>query len=217
MVEVLSVIAIIAVLAAVLLPCLSSAFRRSKVVSCTQKLAQLGAATNLYEQDYDNCVPASNPRQYLIYGAGGSNPHGSADALEPYGATAALYKCPLRPIRPAKWDTVSDYFFRFTIDFSSLNNGTEKDLRITPEPSTVIAWDPNHGMTPVDQDPKVVWLALREDQSVQRIPRTALKESYFVDGAWTFKKPNGYGQSIYVPVAWVFPNEPWPIQLSPTN
>lgn len=55
--ELLVVIGIISVLAAILMPALAGARRRAHAVQCMSNLRQLGQATFLYASDYDDQLP----------------------------------------------------------------------------------------------------------------------------------------------------------------
>src|SRR5262249_20505624 len=55
LIELLVVIAIIAILAAILFPVFARAGEAARKASCSSNLRQLGAAVQMYVQDYDGC------------------------------------------------------------------------------------------------------------------------------------------------------------------
>ena len=65
LVEMLIVIVIIAILAAVLLPVLSKSRDRAKAISCVSNLKQIGTGFELYSNYYDGLIPPAEPtKQY---------------------------------------------------------------------------------------------------------------------------------------------------------
>lgn len=105
LVELLVVIGIIALLAALLFPVLAQARRRSQIAQCTANLHQLGHSIAMYAADYDDALPyAPDPESRSSADPDASDPiqrwraqfpYDVRLVLKPYGATQTLYRCPL--------------------------------------------------------------------------------------------------------------------------
>ncbi len=67
LVELLVVIALIAILAGVLLPGLARAKENGRRIACLNNLRQVGLAMHLYVQDYEDIFPCSGPEAGKIY------------------------------------------------------------------------------------------------------------------------------------------------------
>ena len=99
LIELLVVIAIIGILAALLLPVLSSAKARAKNAACISQLRQLGIAVRLYAEDHDSKMPAAERLPSLPLSPAKTLPR-ICDVLAPYvgraGNTngAPVFKCP---------------------------------------------------------------------------------------------------------------------------
>ena len=87
LVELLVVIAVIAVLAALLFPVLQSARHKAWETTCASNLRQLGLAVEMYVQDHDERFPTS-------YTAA-SDPYASwREAVQPYIRNRGILTCP---------------------------------------------------------------------------------------------------------------------------
>ncbi|HLI47735.1 MAG TPA: DUF1559 domain-containing protein [Chthonomonas sp.] len=118
LIELLVVIAIIAILAAILFPVFAQAREKARAISCLSNLKQIGLATGMYVQDYDeyfyphrwNSGPDSNP--FLQDPVGNATITGAArnktfwiSLLYPYAKNYDLWKCPSAPNAFVKWNT----------------------------------------------------------------------------------------------------------------
>lgn len=109
LVELLVVIAVIALLAALLLPALGRAKERAWTVACLSNLKQLAACWHLYATDHDDHLPPNNSvyniqnHQALITGGSWCTNLAPYDAdlssissghLFPYNQNVGIYRCP---------------------------------------------------------------------------------------------------------------------------
>src|SRR5437868_10791389 len=96
LIELLVVIAIIAILAAILFPVFAQARERARAISCISNLKQMGLATMMYAQDYDETLftqpfpgcatdPKTGVTAYYYY---------YPDLLQPYVKSVPLFKEP---------------------------------------------------------------------------------------------------------------------------
>ena len=87
LIELLVVIAIIAILAAILFPVFARAREKARQASCTSNLKQIGLATIMYAQDYDEVLPP-------ILLESGSQMYAVNEALNAYVKNEQLWICP---------------------------------------------------------------------------------------------------------------------------
>jgi prepilin-type N-terminal cleavage/methylation domain-containing protein len=113
LIELLVVIAIIAILAAILFPVFAQAREQAHKASCISNLKQLGTATAMYVQDYDETMPLGEvnlgfwsssspvPADWSMYVSPASQQKYQnfwANSLQPYIKNYEVYFCPSAPV-----------------------------------------------------------------------------------------------------------------------
>jgi prepilin-type N-terminal cleavage/methylation domain-containing protein/prepilin-type processing-associated H-X9-DG protein len=95
LIELLVVIAIIAILAAILFPVFARAREKARQTSCLSNMKQMGTASMMYVQDYDERFPLS---YYQTVNAAGQPCYFTfLAAVEPYVKNRQIYQCPSEP------------------------------------------------------------------------------------------------------------------------
>lgn len=103
LIELLVVIAIIAILAAILFPVFAQAREKARQTSCASNLQQIGLATMMYVQDYDETYPLAeyNIQGGMQYWFGTSSGTGTARTFDktkgllyPYVKDTQIQRCP---------------------------------------------------------------------------------------------------------------------------
>lgn len=98
LVELLVVVAMLGLLAAILLPVLASARAGAYKAACASNLQQMGLATLQYEQDYDEKMPfdgaacGAGPDGYV--GDPFQRPDGWVGEIMPYAKSQHIFQCP---------------------------------------------------------------------------------------------------------------------------
>jgi prepilin-type N-terminal cleavage/methylation domain-containing protein/prepilin-type processing-associated H-X9-DG protein len=106
LIEILVVIAIIVVIAAILFPVFGRTRENARRTSCASNLKQIGLGLRMYANDYDQCMGKMRSGSSI-----GSIP-GWAASLEPYTKSTGILQCPSEPRRPGasiNVGTFSDY------------------------------------------------------------------------------------------------------------
>lgn len=103
LIEILVVVAIIALLAAILFPVFSRARENGRRASCQSNLKQIALGIAQYTQDYDERFP-------MVFGTGSAipGPYGWADAVQPYIKSLQIYQCPSDSRAPTSNPSIGD-------------------------------------------------------------------------------------------------------------
>jgi prepilin-type N-terminal cleavage/methylation domain-containing protein/prepilin-type processing-associated H-X9-DG protein len=102
--ELLVVVAIVAILAAILFPVLAQARESARTTACLNHLRQVGAAFALYVQDYDDRLPDRRDLKWSL--PGGYKPWTSWPPSDPRAGWAALLLSPYTQ-NDALWNCAS--------------------------------------------------------------------------------------------------------------
>jgi prepilin-type N-terminal cleavage/methylation domain-containing protein/prepilin-type processing-associated H-X9-DG protein len=91
LIELLVVIAVIAILTALLFPVLAQAREKARQTACLSNMKQMGLATTLYAQDWDEVPP---PGIAVERFADPGTPANWLGAIVPYARSRAIFVCP---------------------------------------------------------------------------------------------------------------------------
>ena len=143
LIELLVVIAIIAILAAILFPVFAKVREKARQISCASNMRQLGLATLMYVQDYDETYPCG---EWQASGAGGNIGEGWAGQIWPYVKATGALKCPDDSTVPPTGEVAISYAYNVHLDEADdksagpwYNPGVQK-LASVSSPSNVVCF-----------------------------------------------------------------------------
>jgi prepilin-type N-terminal cleavage/methylation domain-containing protein/prepilin-type processing-associated H-X9-DG protein len=111
LIELLVVIAIIAILAAILFPVFAQAREKARAISCLSNAKQIGLASAMYTQDYDEIIVPS----WMVYSDDPLDEPLWPRTLQPYVKNTQIFSCPSDPARtpytpqPPGWTDLDAY------------------------------------------------------------------------------------------------------------
>jgi len=131
LIELLVVIAIIAILAAILFPVFAQAREKARQTQCLNNVKQLGTATMMYVQDYDELMP------YLAYNGGSTLGVHWYDSLTPYIKNTGVWRCPSAnpAVRTTGLWNVSASFAQRQVDYSWNEDAHAKSQAVCTNPA----------------------------------------------------------------------------------
>jgi prepilin-type N-terminal cleavage/methylation domain-containing protein/prepilin-type processing-associated H-X9-DG protein len=94
LIELLVVIAIIAILAAILFPVFAQAREAARQTACRSNMKQIGTASMMYSQDYDEMYVASGDAVAVSNPIGSGYTNSFVDKLHPYIKNGQVWRCP---------------------------------------------------------------------------------------------------------------------------
>ena len=176
LIELLVVIAIIAILAAILFPVLAQARDKARSLTCLSNQRQMGFATQMYVQDYDQTFPL-----------GSANPDGlmPIDRIYPYTKSWAVFVCPSDPYgtvyqpgdRPGcskcSWQTRCSYAFNIAIFYGGATNFLSISEPRLAYPAMTVVYFEMAGSPGWDSDvinQKSPWFPFYGDQVNAKLP-----------------------------------------------
>jgi prepilin-type N-terminal cleavage/methylation domain-containing protein/prepilin-type processing-associated H-X9-DG protein len=142
LIEILVVLAILSILAALLFPVLARARENARRSSCQSNLKQIGLGIMQYAQDFDETFPI------LVGGDSSFSSDGGVFAiLQPYVKNTQVYQCPSEPYPPGTLDVSPwlyvDYQYNLVLGYDNVDD-TYRGLRLsqlTQSALTVMAAD----------------------------------------------------------------------------
>jgi prepilin-type N-terminal cleavage/methylation domain-containing protein/prepilin-type processing-associated H-X9-DG protein len=129
LVELLVVLAIIAILAAILFPVFAQVREKGRQTACLSNVRQMAAGLMMYVQDYDEIYPpvvSINPGETYYYQVSWMN------RMQPYVRNLALFICPSSNHHSTDWRVSSDILQNYAYSPSARVTGLEVMNATTP-------------------------------------------------------------------------------------
>ena len=148
LIELLIVVAILSLLAALLFPAFSRARENARRANCASNFKQLGLGFGQYTQDYDECLPPfSQGAGYQGHsGYAGADGPRWGDMIFPYVKSMQVYNCPSKSDAKldyypgGQWFNISTYSYGYVSPSASATNYgvASRALADIPEPAGTV-------------------------------------------------------------------------------
>ena len=201
LVELLVVVAILGILAAVLFPVFARSKERAKLTSCASRLRQLAVALNLYRADNDGLGYrwTHDPDHPVAL----HFPYNSFEPMRDYLEDGKILWCPLASKQPGEIDNA--YLYR-TWSPDRDGNSVQRHLALKPVSGSVLVFCTNHTQEDLEnataQRGSIPFV--REDTSLGIAQAKSILIAYYSSAKW---------YDTYAPeraLMYRFPGEPWP-------
>lgn len=222
LVELLVVVAILAVLAALRFPVFARSKERAKITDCQSRLRQVALGLQMYRSDHEGQAWL----EYLDSSGGYTTagryrfPWNNWLPLEPYLKDGRMVWCPLPGRDPT---TAYELYHLRQVLAPGLRKAGDRTTRhvLEPEPGRVVVFCANHTTGEIER--KLPLLAAgndlfkgrypfaREDGSAGLAQSSQIESWYLLPNlTWQRETP---GAGVYSTQVWRFPGEPWPPSL----
>jgi prepilin-type N-terminal cleavage/methylation domain-containing protein/prepilin-type processing-associated H-X9-DG protein len=135
LIELLVVIAVIAILAAILFPSFARAREKARQTVCLSNLKQIGLATAMYAQDWDDVLPPAN--QVYRFGEPNALPN-YLGSIVPYTRSRAIFVCPSTLVPPAQGAAAARCTPLSCSNYTCNGVAAGRPLAVVPAPADII-------------------------------------------------------------------------------
>ncbi len=204
LIEILVVLGIITIVAALLLPVFFRTRGSARSITCVSNLRQVGLALHMYQSDWDR-MPIS---QFVDSEMPGWKGH---DPLQPYSRSGAIYHCP-----EAQSGLAGNYEYRAALSLSEPVSGqppADDAKTIDLSPTSVLTFCFEHAKITPQHTFEGSFNVVRAGGSCQKIPagRVAYWVYSYSSRQWVAPPAS---QSTMGRIFAVFPDEPWPPEFN---
>lgn len=134
LVELLIVIAVLAILAALLFPVFASARQKARQTTCTSNLRQIGMAIAIYRQDWGHYVPVMVGRRFWM-----EVQPGRQGLIDPYLRNEGVRQCPSRRVRDARY--CLNFWRGRPFGFPETSPQGQPEAMVPRPSSTLLVWE----------------------------------------------------------------------------